>query len=126
MQGTNSALDNIQAKFGHPQLEKLPTEVIKQERIDEQCRAISNFREVDGTWKYEVVAKVKKAHRQFSASISKQTVEQFVARCAQSYLGKCQKPVLDKDFLRKAKPATASVLAQPSTSKMQEYFVPLY
>uniref|UniRef100_A0A6B0UWR5 Putative secreted protein n=1 Tax=Ixodes ricinus TaxID=34613 RepID=A0A6B0UWR5_IXORI len=66
-----------------------------------------------------VFSKVKKAHTQFRSSMSRKTVEQLlVARCAQSHSGKCHEQVFDKDFLRKAKAATASVLAQPSTSKM--------
>ncbi|KAH8008694.1 hypothetical protein HPB51_001580 [Rhipicephalus microplus] len=135
----NSALDDIQAEFTRLQLEELPAEVPKEQQIDEQWRAVSGLREVNGSFKYarlskfmlgvltlphsnaeceRVFSKVKKAHTQFRASMSKKTVEQLlVARCAQSHSGKCHEQVFDKDFLRKAKAATASMLAHPSTSE---------
>ncbi|XP_075738743.1 uncharacterized protein LOC142784016 [Rhipicephalus microplus] len=138
-QDVNSALDDIQAEFTRLQLEELPAEVPKEQQIDEQWRAVSGLREVDGSFKYarlskfmlgvltlphsnaeceRVFSKVKKAHTQFRASMSKKTVEQLlVARCAQSHSGKCHEQVFDKDFLRKAKAATASMLAHPSTSE---------
>ncbi|KAL3252328.1 hypothetical protein MRX96_017650 [Rhipicephalus microplus] len=93
-QDVNSALDNIQAEFTRLQLEELPAEVPKEQQIDEQWRAVSGLREVDGSFKYarlskfmlgvltlphsnaeceRVFSKVKKAHTQFRASMSKKT-----------------------------------------------------
>ncbi|KAH8022851.1 hypothetical protein HPB51_006208 [Rhipicephalus microplus] len=137
--GGGELVFQVWAEFMRLQLEELPAEVPKEQQIDEQWRAVSGLREVDGSFKYarlskfmlgvltlshsnaeceRVFSKVKKAHTQFRASMSKKTVEQLlVARCAQSHSGKCHEQVFDKDFLRKAKAATASMLAHPSTSE---------
>ncbi|KAH8009196.1 hypothetical protein HPB51_012694 [Rhipicephalus microplus] len=146
-QDVNSALDDIQAEFTRLQLEELPAEVPKEQHIDKQWQAVAGLREVDGSFKYsrlqkfmlgvltllhsnteceKVLSKVKKAHTQFRASMSKKTVEQLlVARCAWSHSGKCHEQVFDKDFLRKVKAAMTSMLAHLSTSEIRELFVPL-
>ncbi|KAH7955856.1 hypothetical protein HPB52_004556 [Rhipicephalus sanguineus] len=133
------AMQATLAEFTRLQLEELPAEVLKEQQIDEQWRVVSSLRELDGSLKYarlskfmlgvltlphsnaeceRVFSKVKKVHTQFRASMSKKTLEQLlVARCAQSHSGKCHEQVFDKDFLRKAKAATASMLAHPSTSE---------
>ncbi|CAN8003553.1 unnamed protein product [Ixodes pacificus] len=136
-QSMESALDEGQAQFSRLRLKDLPAQITVQKRIDEQWGAVSDLQDMDGTFKYaklskvilgiltvshsnakceRVFSKVKKAHMQFRSSMSKKTLKQlFVVRCSQS--GKCHQQMFDKDFLRKAKAATSSMLAQPPTSK---------
>lgn len=122
----DEARDMLQSEFCALQIDELPEEVIKEERMDRKWAVLGKLVSADGSLKYNrlssvmmciltiphsnaecerVFSSVKKTRTQFRSSLSSEHLEDIlVAKIMQK--GHCYEQEFEKDFLSMAKSAT--------------------
>lgn len=126
----DEARDKLQSEFCSLQIDELPEEVNKEERIDRKWAILGKVASADGALKYNklsnvmsgiltiphsnsecerVFSSVKKTRTQFRSSLLNEQLEDIlIAKNMQK--GHCYEQKFDKDFLSKAKSATYEYL----------------